>query len=686
MAARSKPSEKADIYQEITDKIIAAMEKGTLPWQKAWDGKAGAVLVAAPINGKTKHPYTKENLIYLSLIMQEKGDGKDPRFYTWNQAKEMGFSIKKGAKSTVIKQGFYATKDRMGNPLPEDECHWTATYSRVFHASDLIWRVPVLDENQSPVMEDLLDAQGKPIRGENGEPLQRPVFAERPIPPYVPTGHIYTHEETMELAEQMLVRSGANICYDQADRAFYRSATDEIHLPPKEAFKELASFYATALHELGHWTGHKSRLNRELGNAFGTTKYAKEELRAEMASAYLSADVGLPLDTMNHAAYTQNWIQALKNDKMEFVHACNDAKRIADYIKKLVHDRMKEMVQQEGKENARPTEKEKEIQAAEKAEDVIAIPAYKYYLNQRPADIESVPKDFMRIDADDRGGTYGAIYYDRELSSEEIKTYELTADDYYRSQSTAIVTVYKGKEDGVREDFNNCRKPVDFQAYSRVYQDQLSSTDGVTKILDSIYAKIKQEASLQIGDVIGINDRLFHINAQGFQEVAITRVKNRQILTSVTGQYIKRQQELCKELYGAAQYALYQKKFRKCFVEGAMKKDSPIPTYGKSLAESYSDFIYLRSLPDSLSSLRPNDQMAWKTVDKDFIAHAYKNALCNPSALPRAAKVVQENSPYAALAQDAHYASSLMNEYKKSPEYKTLSKEYREVYQGVSRR
>ena len=112
---------KNDYYQEVTNEIIKAIEEGTTPWQQGWDSKVGAAIAAVPINGKTGRPYYKDNLIRLSIVMRRHGNSKDPRFFTFKQAKDMGYSIKKGAKSTLIRMGFYAEKDLEGNELPEDE-------------------------------------------------------------------------------------------------------------------------------------------------------------------------------------------------------------------------------------------------------------------------------------------------------------------------------------------------------------------------------------------------------------------------------------------------------------------------------------------------------------------------------------------------------------------------------------
>src|SRR4029077_9362421 len=134
--------------------------------------------------------------------------------------------------------------------------------------------------------------------------------------------------EVIEAAERILNNSGATILHDQADRAFYNRLSDSIHLPPNHAFHDAAGYYGTALHELAHWTGHPSRLDRTTLNEsyrFGDVSYAKEELRAELASVFLAAERGIPHDPEQHAAYVGAWIKTLKEDKNEIFRAGHDA-------------------------------------------------------------------------------------------------------------------------------------------------------------------------------------------------------------------------------------------------------------------------------------------------------------------------------------------------------------------------
>jgi antirestriction protein ArdC len=160
------------------------------------------------------------------------------------------------------------------------------------------------------------------------------------VPAYKPKEH--NTFQVIESAEQILNNSGARITHDQADRAFYSRASDSIHLPPREAFKDQAGYYGTALHELAHWTGHPSRLNRQTLNEtyrFGDKNYAREELRAELASVFLAAERGIPHDPAQHASYVGSWISALKQDKNEIFRAAHDASAASDFLLALERDR-----------------------------------------------------------------------------------------------------------------------------------------------------------------------------------------------------------------------------------------------------------------------------------------------------------------------------------------------------------
>jgi hypothetical protein len=131
--------------------------------------------------------------------------------------------------------------------------------------------------------------------------------------------------------------------------------TDSIHLPPRENFEDAGRYYGTALHELGHWTGHGSRMNREFG-PFGSEPYAREELRAEIASWMLGQDTGIPHDPEQHTAYVQSWIKALEQDSFEIQRACRDAEQIKEYVLGL--ERKKELGQENQLDRSLPEREE----------------------------------------------------------------------------------------------------------------------------------------------------------------------------------------------------------------------------------------------------------------------------------------------------------------------------------------
>src|ERR1700746_1270642 len=138
--------------------------------------------------------------------------------------------------------------------------------------------------------------------------------------------------DPVEQAEKLLQASGAKIEHSQSGGAYYRLSTDTIRLPSPDRFETPSGYYGTALHELGHWTGHPDRLDRDLGNPFGSEGYAREELRAEIASLILGSELGIGYDPAAHAGYVDHWVQILTDTPKEILYAAADAERISDYI------------------------------------------------------------------------------------------------------------------------------------------------------------------------------------------------------------------------------------------------------------------------------------------------------------------------------------------------------------------
>ncbi len=285
-----KQQVRRDHYQEVTDRIVSALEDGRKPWVRPWDENACGG-PQGPFNPTTGKRYHGINVLLLGMDLRAFETG-DPRWCTYQQASEAGWQIRKGEKSTGI---FFfkplQVEDKDAEPSEDGPgsrmIGMLRSYS-VFHSSQI-----------------------------DG------------IPPYVAPSVEEAPWTRPEAANIILNNSGAVVRIG-GDRAFYSPSTDHIQLPPEHAFRGAPEWSATALHELAHWTGHPTRLNRDLQHKFGSSAYAMEELRAELSSAFVGAELGLPTDIPQHASYIGSWIKALKNDKREVFRAAADAQKIAD--------------------------------------------------------------------------------------------------------------------------------------------------------------------------------------------------------------------------------------------------------------------------------------------------------------------------------------------------------------------
>ena len=300
-----------DFRQEVTDNIVQMLERGVAPWQKPWEPGAGSLGI--PFNPTSERAYRGGNAIHLMATGLQRGY-EDPRWMTYKQASDNGWQVRRGEKGTQIE--YWEVKQASDKTQP----------SRPDGAADGSTAANNADAEKSRLIHRVYTVF-------NAQQIER-------IPPHTPKQH--TTFEAVQAGEQILKNSGANIAHDQADRAFYSRSQDSIHLPPKDAFKDAAGYYGTALHELAHWTGHPSRLDRSTlteSYRFGDVNYAKEELRAELASVFLAAQRGIPHDPEQHAAYVNSWIGALKRDKNEIFRAAHDASKATDFILALERDK-----------------------------------------------------------------------------------------------------------------------------------------------------------------------------------------------------------------------------------------------------------------------------------------------------------------------------------------------------------
>jgi antirestriction protein ArdC/phage/plasmid primase-like uncharacterized protein len=292
-------------HETVAEKLIKQLEQGTAPWQRPWNpGESGAFM---PYNPLTDNRYRGINSLY--LLSQQRDD---QRWMTYKQATDAGAQVRKGEKGTGIQYWKFVEehikKDAAGKPLVDSDGKPVKELvklerPRVFYAT-------VFNAEQ---IDDLPPIQSKP---QTWDPIER--------------------------AEGILATCGVAIHYNGNDRAFYRPLTDSIHLPEKGQFPSAENFYATALHELGHSSGHQNRLNRDLSHPFGSEGYAKEELRAEIASMILGDALGIGHDPSQHAAYVGSWIKVLKDDPMEIFRAAADAEKIQHYVLGLEQQRVQD--------------------------------------------------------------------------------------------------------------------------------------------------------------------------------------------------------------------------------------------------------------------------------------------------------------------------------------------------------
>jgi antirestriction protein ArdC len=306
MATRARSSqgqrEARDFRQDLTDTIVELVEKGAAPWQKPWNPDAAGIALRIPYNASTDRAYRGANSLYLMARQMQLGSD-DPRWCTYKQAQAEGWQVRKGEKGTTVEYWQFDREEQRQRPDGTTEkVSVKLERPRVFYAT--VFNAKQID----------------------GIPQLQPTIPKNSW-------------EVSEAAERVLSSCGVPIHHDQADSAYYSPARDSIHLPPREGFPRQEDYYEVALHEVGHSTGHPSRLNRDLSGRFGSPEYAREELRAQMCSLYLTAELGVPFNPERHAAYQGSWITALKGDKNEIFRAARDAEMMADYVIELSRER-----------------------------------------------------------------------------------------------------------------------------------------------------------------------------------------------------------------------------------------------------------------------------------------------------------------------------------------------------------
>lgn len=274
-----------NVYQIVTDRIIAALQQGIIPWERPWTGvRDGAY------SRSTGRPYSLLNQMLL---------GKPGEWLTYKQAQEAGGQVRKGEKGSIVvfwKIDAKADKDADTGDLKIKQ-YPILRYYTVFHVDQC----------------DGITAKYK-----------EPVLA--PLDPIA---------EAEAVLKDYSTRCGVPIIHEKGNRAYYRPSEDAIHLPLREQFEKAAEYYSTAFHESVHSTGHKSRLARLDETAhFGSEAYSKEELVAEMGAACILHTLGIETDSSfrNSTAYIQNWLHVLKDDPRMVVLAAGRAEKAVKLI------------------------------------------------------------------------------------------------------------------------------------------------------------------------------------------------------------------------------------------------------------------------------------------------------------------------------------------------------------------
>ena len=281
---------KRDLYAEVSARIVAELERGAAPWIKPWSATAG---MNTPCNAATNRPYSGCNVVL--LWMAANAGYRTPRYLTFKQALDLGGNVRKGEHGTKV---YFVKQLQVADRNGEEGKTRIVPMMREY---------TVFNVDQCEGLPDRVLTLGE-VKVRNTDQRDATI-------------------------DEFLGSSGVEIREGMGE-AYYRPGADFISLPRFEAFKSAATFYATAFHELGHATGHKSRLDRDLRGRFGDKAYAAEELIAELCAAFLCAEFSLDGE-LRHAGYIQSWIGLLKTDCRAFFTACSKAQAAADYLRGL---------------------------------------------------------------------------------------------------------------------------------------------------------------------------------------------------------------------------------------------------------------------------------------------------------------------------------------------------------------
>lgn len=293
---------RASLYDEVTGRIIGELEAGRLPWVKPWGkagNKVGGTGPGLPRNAATGRAYSGVNILLLWGAVIEHGY-ETQGWLTFRQATSAGGQVRRGERGTTV---VFADKF-----TPKAEQERAVREGEAPSAVPFLKRFTVFNVDQCEGLETL---------------------AAQPAP--LPERQIVLHVEALIAATRADFRIGGN-------EAYYAPALDYVQVPPQPAFRHQIDYYRTALHELSHWTGHGSRLNRDQTGRFGSKPYGFEELVAELSAAFACAALGV-VPTVRHADYLGAWLAILKEDNRAIFRAASKASKAADYLLAFAPDR-----------------------------------------------------------------------------------------------------------------------------------------------------------------------------------------------------------------------------------------------------------------------------------------------------------------------------------------------------------
>ncbi|BEV44487.1 DNA primase TraC [Afipia felis] len=286
-------SDRTNLYDEITTKIIAELEAGRVPWVQPWEASPNTAPLGLPKNAPTSRTYSGINILILWGAVIQHGFPSQG-WLTFRQALSLGGHVRKGEHGTTV---VYA--DRF---TPESEKRRARETGDEAHAIPFLKRFTVFNVAQCDGLPDDITA----------------------VAPPPPPGLIEPRVEALIKATGIDFRIGGN-------RAFYAPSQDFVMVPPPQAYFEPINWHRTALHEVGHASGYHSRLNRDLTGSFGSKKYAFEEMIAEQISAFSCAALGI-VPTVRHADYIGSWLEVMREDSRAIVRAASQASKAADWL------------------------------------------------------------------------------------------------------------------------------------------------------------------------------------------------------------------------------------------------------------------------------------------------------------------------------------------------------------------